>query len=360
MGKRCHCKAFELLLMGSAWVAAPLCVAASAAAVAAPPPAASVQTLLAPTAADSKTYTESFTTLALLADGTYVHTSLMISNIGLHNGRAVCRARISQKDGTAALYESFADAGDWHHIPATATAPESLHVGACTATARSGSYVLEANFAEAQLRMTLAQAPRAVVPPGHPVRVGDAFYESSILVPFASAQGTLRQGSGPQRTWTGSGYADHSRSTTLPKDLGYGWLRFRGLSAAGSRLLLVRYVAPAQGAHSPVLKAYLWRQGEARPQALRDPHIALPAAGTEAAALKVTVFDGAHRLMTLRASRALLREAPLEAYGLMGRLVGSVIGAVQTETYAATAVEEAAAGGTRALPGILEVDHTSG
>ena len=359
MAKLCSFRTFKLLLIGGTWVAVAMLPAPSASATA-PAPAGGVQPLLAPTAVDAKTYAESFTTLALLGDGTYVHTSLLISNIGLHNGRAVCRARIMQKDGTTALYESFADAGEWRHVPASATAPETLHIGACAATAHRGSWTLEANFAEAQLQLTLAQAPRAVVPPGHPVRAGSAFYESSILVPFAPAHGTVRLGSGAPRTWTGFGYADHSRSTTVPKNLGYGWLRFRGLSAAGSRLLLVRYVAPAEGAHSPVLQAYLWRQGEAQPQALKDPHIALPAAGAEAAALKVTVFDGATKLMTLHANRSLLREAPLEAYGLMGRLVGSVIGSVQSETYYATAEMEGAGGDCRALPGILEVDHISG
>ena len=351
MLKRCCYKTVVLLLMGYGWAAA---------AAAHEAPADRVQSLLAPTAVDAKTYAESFTTLALLADGTYVHTSLLISNIGLHSGRAVCRVRVMQKDGTASLYESFADAGAWHYVPASATAAESLHIGACTASAHRGSWALEANFAEAQLRLTLAQAPRAVVPPGHPVRANNAFYESSVLVPFAPAHGMLRQGSGAPRPWTGFGYADHSRSTTLPKDLGYGWLRFRGLGKTCSQVLLVRYVAPAAGAHSPMLQAYLWRQGEAQPQALKDPHIALPAAGAEAAALKVTVFDGATKLMTLHANRSLLREAPLEAYGLMGRLVGSVIGSVQSETYYATAEMEGAGGDCRALPGILEVDHISG
>jgi hypothetical protein len=264
-----------------------------------------------------------------------------------------------QKDGTASLYESFADAGAWRYVPASTTASQSLRIGACTATAHRGSWALKADFAEAQLQLTLTQAPHAVVPPGHPVRANNAFYESSVLVPFAPAHGSLRQGKGAPRTWTGFGYADHSRSTTVPKDLGYGWLRFRGLGAACSQLLLVRYVAPAAGAHSPVLQAYLWRQGEAKPQALKDPHIALPAAGAEAAALQVTVFDGTTKLMTLRANQSLLREAPLEAYGLMGRLVGSVIGSVQSETYSATAEIEGAESDCRALPGILEIDHIS-
>ncbi len=314
--------------------------------------------VFSPTPVDAKTYAESFSAMALLGDGTYVHATLMVSNIGMRAGRGMCKVQI-MKNGRHTAHEAMVDAKDWHHAKATADTAAALHMGPCTATASAHQVIFDMSLPDAHVKLTFNQGAHPVQPPGHPVEANQRFYESEILVPFSSVELSLGDGKAPPVLSQGSGYVDHSRSTTLPADLGYGWLRFRGFAPGCAKLLLIRYVRPAQGAHSPVLAAYTWREGSAAPVEVAAAQASLPAVDTAPEHLRVSLFSGKQHLATLTAQSALLREAPLEGYGLMGRVLGSIIGSVVTETFAATLEDPKGVGACKQLRGILEVDHVS-
>ncbi|HET6347315.1 MAG TPA: hypothetical protein VFH51_20450, partial [Myxococcota bacterium] len=152
----------------------------------------------------------------------------------------------------------------------------------------------------------------------------------------------------PPLALRGFGYADHSRSTTLPAELARGWLRFRGFAAGCSTLFLAR-LPPGEGP----LQGYLWRDGAAAPRPVAGLTANLPPEDAPPSAVVVQV-QGKDTTFTLRGRRLLYRDAPLEGYGLAGKILGAYIGRAVTQTYEAV-LEQAGACGR--IPGILEVDH---
>jgi hypothetical protein len=315
--------------------------------------------LLEPTGVNSRTYTESYNASARMPDGTFVRASLMISNIGLHAGRGICRLQLV-RNGTLQNLQKIVDVDGWHHAPASLNHPQSLQVGNCQLVAEPNALRWELSFDEVHAQLVVLQAPKTTPTPGYPVYKKDRFYTSELLVPFAPARLVFRPRGEAAQTREGFGSADHSRSTMLPGDLAYGWLRFRGGRPGCGRLLLVRYLTPAHGATPPKLAAYLWREGEAGPTRIAEPHMSLPVEAGPAAQLKASLFDGARPMFTVRGQRALLREAPFEEYGLMGKMVGAVVGRVVSETYDASLEDLSAPGDCKQVDGILEVDHLGG
>jgi hypothetical protein len=292
-----------------------------------------------------RSYAETYTTIATLDDGTYIQAQLVVSNLSLGRERGACRVLLVRPGQVPWTVAETVEREAW----ATATWPTpSLRVGPCrAATTRQGTTV-DLQLGGTSVLISLARRAEGVVPPGHPVHVDDAFYESEILVPFAPAEVVLARGSDPSESLRGFGYADHSRSTTLPGDLARGWLRFRGFGAGCSTLFLAR-LPPGAGA----LQGYIWRDGAPAPRALSGLVANLPPEDAAPGAVVVQV-QGKDTAFTLRGRRLLYRDAPLEGYGFAGRLLGAYIGRAVTQTYEAVLEQ---AGPCGRVPGILEVDH---
>ncbi len=311
---------------------------------------------LQPTPVDAKTYTETFGVDVRLDDGSFVHASLMISNVGLSSGRGICRLQ-HLVGGKSRLYQHIVAAENWHYDAAANGKAASLTVGPCRMVAEAQGLQLQLPFDEATFALRLDRPAQSIPTPGSPVHKGERFYESSILVPFARVQWRAQEAKKAAVELAGSAFVDHSRSTMLPGDLAYGWLRFRGGPPGCGRLLVVRYVEPAAGNRSPKLAAYLWREGEPAPRALQAPHMQLPAAGAAAEQVKATLFDGNLPLLRVRGKRSLLRAEPFAEQGLLGRMVGALLGKVVTETYAATLQDRQEGTHCPQIEGSLEVDH---
>jgi hypothetical protein len=161
-------------------------------------------------------------------------------------------------------------------------------------------------------------------------------------------QVVLEPAHGEPQILQGYGYVDHSRSTTLPKDLLKGWVRFRGFSEKCSTVLSVR-LPPGNG-QPP--QAYWWRQGSPKPEALTEVTVTMPAENFEQTPVDMVVHT-AQRDFKLTGKQLLYRDAPLESHGVLGRMVGAFVGHVVTKTYAATLHDGGSCGD---ISGVLELE----
>lgn len=305
-----------------------------------------VADVLRPHPLDSKRYFESTTVLALLDDGTYVQALVAVSNIGLGNGEGACRVQLAPPQGKAESFSQQVDADKWRFA---STPTPALHMGPCQLSATASGLQLDVGLDALQLSMTLQRPAQVTTPPGMPLKLEEGVYESQVLVPFAPAEVVLVRSEAAPRTLHGFGYAEHARSTALPKHMGQGALRFRGFAPGCSTLLYARWV-------NKVPSGYLWREGDKAPQPLAGWQLDLPQVDAAAQAVRVRAQGKSGQSLQLQARRRWFRSAPLEDYGLLGKMVGAWMGSVVNETFAA---ELDAGGACTHVPGVLEIDHNS-
>lgn len=313
---------------------------------------------LAPTLLPDETYGETFTAVADLEGGAYVQVSLTISNLGPGDAHALCRFLVIEPRMKPWLAADRFDRAQWHADDGPAP---RLIIGPCSATAGK-TLDITAALDGGQIHLVLDAPPSPVEPPEHRLPIGESFYESEILVPWARATLVVSRPGQPPRRLSGAGYADHSRSTALPSKIGRLWIRFRALGTPGA-LVLVRY--PPQG--EP--RGYAWSRGAAQPEALRhvkigrrDPKAAR--AGGDAARRgddetnpapewRVLLETQPHATWKIGSKDLIYRDAPVESHGLIGPLLKSLIGNPVTYTYHA---ELEITGSKQPIPGILEAE----
>lgn len=305
------------------------------------PAAAAAGTPLEPAVVGQESYAETFTAIADLQDGTYLQIQLMISNVGWGDQHGICRMLVVPPRGKAWTRAHKVSHRHWRY---QATPVPQLTVGSCTITG-ARAVIIDAGLDGGHLRLRLDAPLVSVLPPGHEVRVGSDSYCSDILVPRAPAEATLSLPGEEPRVLTGFGYADHSRSTTRPRDLGPLWVRFRGLGGSCSTLLLARLpggAAPAEG--------WVWPASSQAPQALQAVRLRVP---REPAPGNQVLVETAAGVYTLEPLARLFRYAPVEEHGMLGSIISSFVGNPVTITYRAVL----SGGSCGPVPGILEVTH---
>ena len=309
--------------------------------------------VFSPNLLGDKTYSESWTTVAVLPDETIVHAGLLISNAGLSSGKASCTAKVLDRAGKRWSGEILVDRDGWSFNPAY-----GLKVGACSLEQHDNETVLHMPFKDGTIKITYRDAPHATPMP-EMVHANDRFYDSQILIPFAKVTVLHPVPDAAPRSQAGFAFLDHTRSTTLPGDVGYGWMRFRGFAPECSRLVLTRFISPAKGKDKPKVQSVWWKEGESAPKAIKSPSMMLPPTDISADNLRATMYDGSERLFSLQGKRRLWRDAPFKEHGLMGRLVGAFVGDVVLEAFVAT-LEEPGDGPCKKVTGLLELDHFGG
>jgi hypothetical protein len=149
----------------------------------------------------------------------------------------------------------------------------------------------------------------------------------------------------------GGGYGDHSHSTVEPAKLARRWVRFRALRGESNLLLLGR--EGFDGGFGPV---YLWPSGGA-PQVLQRFDLRrTDEDATNKTASWQAELDSGQGPLTLRSTALLLRNAPVQDLGVLGRLVKGVVGS--PVTYVMRAVLERP--GQPTLTGVMEVTLDEG
>ncbi|HET9597777.1 MAG TPA: hypothetical protein VFP65_19470 [Anaeromyxobacteraceae bacterium] len=296
---------------------------------------------LRPTPA-SGTYGESFTFIADLDDGTYVHLTLALTTLGPGGLKTICRARIVPPGALpwAAATRLGSDAWSWAGGPG-----ERLAVGPCSAEMEGEGLAVEVALEGGRARLAFAARPAqapllrdaVVVVPGKQFR-------SEVMLFRTPVTATVALPGRPVRTVEGAGYADHSRSTISPLDLFESWVRFRALRGDRPVALLGR--RGRDGAFKPV-----WACEDGDHCRDLDRYEIRRAPDARPAAFAVTVGAGEDALQ-LRSGALLYRSAPVEELGLLGRLVKVVAGNPVTYVYRGTLQE----GDAPPVEGILEVE----
>jgi hypothetical protein len=296
----------------------------------------------APTVESDESYAETFTVIADLEGGVYVQAQLAISNAGLGSAHGACRLLVAtpgKKVWTGAL---TLDEDDWRFVEKTRT----LEMGPCTAQGGE-RVVLRAQLLRGFVELTFTAPVWPLAPPDIPVLSDDDFYWYEIVAPHSAVTAVVSTPELERTTLTGFAYADHSRGTMLPAKLARGWLRFRGLTGGCPTLLLVRF--PPKGGKP---EGWSWNPGASDLRRFDELRVELPGvtgskagdAHLSAKGLKVHLSPVTH----------LYRSAPSEEFGLMGRMVSSVVGKVVTHTVRAS-IERADGCGPQS--GILEISH---
>ena len=304
------------------------------------------QDILSPRMLNERSYSETYTAIADLEGDQYLQVQVGVSNLGLSKGRGGCRLLLLEKDELVAKEEIKVDRDDWaYHAGETSR----LDLGRC-ALSRGATTVFTGSFDAMSVTLTLDGSSAPVRPPSGRIEVGDAFYESDVMAPWAAATLQIGDERDGGRTLQGFGYADHSRSTTLPAKLASRWFRFRGLAESGSLLVLARFPPRSKG-ETPRPDGWIWAQGQAAPVALRD--LTLERVGDDDTAWRVSAESVNGEVYALFTERPIYRLAPVEDQGFLGRMLKGVIGNPVTRTF--RAIARRGVGSGTGLAGIAEV-----
>ena len=303
-------------------------------------PAAASAGPLRPLLIRRATYSETYTFIADLEDGTYLQLTLSLTNLGPGGTKGLCRALVFPKDGPA--WKASARVSR-EEVSFGEGPPERLAIGSCSARAGDGSWsvsvALEGGTAElAYLEPALRRSPHEAV-----VTVGGDRYESEVFYYRAAVRATFTLPGAVARTLEGRGYVDHSRGTVPPKSLARRFIRFRGL--AGERGLLLLGRESWEGEFAP-----LWACVEGEP-CLEYRSFQIEREGRGASTAFRIAVKGEGEPLLLRSGPLLYRDAPVEDLGLLGRLVAPLTGSPVTYVFRG----EAERGDLR-VPGILEVE----
>jgi len=300
---------------------------------------ASAAGLLQPEPIGAETYAESFTLSIDLGGGAYLQGQLAVSNLGPGDGQGACRFLYVPKPGQEVSAAQKFGKDKWRH---EAKPNPKMIVGPCSITAEASAVRFVAPLDEGRVEVTMKSKAQRVRPPQHDVRVGSAFYQTEIIVPWSKADVSITR-SGTTQKHSGHGFMDHSRSTTLPGKLANRWVRFRVLDPDHARLFLVRY--PSDGG-AP--QAWAWSAGEAKPSAVGRVKVGKKPGGKTPMFRALAMVKGKTWKMT--SERLIHRYAPVEKHGMLGAIVGSVVGNPITYTYVGKLDQ-----GGKALRGIMEV-----
>ena len=253
-----------------------------------------------------ETWSETWTAIADLADGSYVLVQYLFTNAGFGDGNAACRALWVPK-GSAGTNSADKAGGDW-------TASDGqLDVGDCSLSIAGGVTRFSAVTDDLTVELTLDKEARTRSAPDGRIDVDGAFFQSEVLVPWAAATVEV-QG----RTLTGMGYLDHTRSTTMLPKIAAGWYRFRGYY--GDTVMLVQARLPASGGAA---QGFVWSVDGVT--ALSDFTV------VGHAPIALAVGDA-----QLVAAERIYQYKPAEQYGMLGDLAKPFVGDPTTTTYRAT------------------------
>ena len=269
-----------------------------------------------------ETYSEVYTAIADLDDGTYALLQLLFTNAGLGDGKATCRALVVEKGDKGINHFVDMDRDEWSYDPTG----DALSAGPCVLEKSQTGIAFHAVINGMSLRIGFDGSPRVRKPPHSRIVDGSSFHQTEIFLPWASVTATWQLPGKAQKTSVGMGYLDHVRSNMLVKHTAKQWIRFRGYQGGDPVLLQLRYL-PKGG-----IEGWVWRRGQ--PAAVSvDPASVQTRVSSEG--LEVIVSDGAGQF-TLRSGSTLFRYRPVEQHPY-GKFMKPVLGNPETITYRSSA-----------------------
>lgn len=292
---------------------------------------------LEPVILSNETFTESFTAIADLEDGSYVMMQIGISNAGPGDRNGACKILLAKPNQKAWTVEQLFKDKTNHSYQAAPT--PKLSVGTCFAEAGTDALRFVADVKGHKLELSLQADANKTRQPAHRATPGGSFYELEVLVPWASATVQLTKKGQATQTLKGHGYSDHSRATALPGKTASRWVRFRALRSGQSQLMLVRFPpkGPAVGWH--------WAQGQKRANITR-------AMARKKNGGWMAMVDGKGGPWRIRSKELLFRNAPLENKGMLGSMLGAMVGNPVTYTFRGVLESKKT---RQKIPGLFEV-----
>jgi hypothetical protein len=303
------------------------------------------RSVLEPNLLSDEIFAENFTVIADLEDSTYLQIGVTITNIGPGDANGYCYAYAIPPRDKAWVAANHFDREAWSF---TDGAKAELKVGTCRLVAGEKLTAI-ASLEGSEITIEVDAAPASIDTPERHFAVGEGFFESDLFIPWARAKGTLKLADKPAVTLAGHGYADHSRSVALPAKIARMWIRFRGLAEQGSSLLEVRYPPSGEA------RGYSWVEGQDKAaQPIRRVKVGRKQDKDKRSPPEWRVLVETHDKASWRiTTEALLhRDAPVEQYGVAGKIIGKIIGNMVTYTY--RAVLEDPSG--KRLRGIFEAE----
>lgn len=299
-----------------AWLAPVVAILAALAS-----PARAAAPLLRPSPAGHGSYGETYTFLADLEDGGYLHLSLGLTTLGPGGIKGICRALVVPPEGPLWKGSERVGRDGWRWEDG---ATERLAIAACSAWNGADASGVEVKVDGATIRVELSGPLGERVPPEATISIGREFYRTSILGSRLPARVSLALPGQPARTVAGSAFVDHSRSTVKPRDLAKRWIRFRALRGERGLLLLGR--EGHDGRFTPG-----WACDDPGP-CRRFPSFQVTRNGEKPPSFRATLR--ADELpIAIDSGKLLFRDAPLDDLGVLGPLVAPFVGAPVTYVY---------------------------
>lgn len=290
-------------------------------------------------------YSETFTFIGDLDDGSYVHISLVLTNLGPGSLKGLCRAIVASKGARTVKAGQHVDRDDFRWS-GNRDGNEVLRIGACSAWIEGEETGVEVSVDRVKLKLVFAGRPlRRSLLHDASVLVGQSLYRSEVLLLRTPVEATIGLAGAPPRNVSGAGYVDHSWSTVPPKDLASRWVRFRALR--GSRALVILARESVDGRFSPAWAC----EGPDRCQEFTGFQVEKHGEG-DAATFTTSLLDAGKPAIVIRSDRLLFHDAALDDLGFLGKILTPIVGA--SVTYVSRA--EASSGEGDPVEGILEVE----
>lgn len=276
---------------------------------------------LKPRPLDSEAYGETYTTIGDFKDGTYVLLQLLLSNAGIGDQKAACRATVVPRNGKTLNDTGRVGRDGWRYV----AKENRLDVKHCQIRAVSGKTTFQVTVDSVSVEMTMSRSAKVTQPPGHELRTDDGFYRAQVLVPWSDATLRVTPKGGKSVESQGKAYLDRTLSNVLLPDIADAWYRFRGFFGTQPVLIEIRF--PPEKA-KPV--GWIWQGDGGRPTPL-DSAIKL----TKSKGGIQLNFSQAGQTFTLRSTQRVYEYEPVKEHGIMGRLAKPWIGDPKISTFRA-------------------------
>ena len=267
-----------------------------------------------PNFTDDETFSESFTAVADLRDGTYILLQLLFSNAGFGDYKGACRILIVPKDSEG--YNASINVGtkEWKGNE------KGVTVDTCSLRTEGATTSFVASADNIAAHLTINASMTDLRFPEQDIKKDDfdGFYHQDIWYTSAPISATYTTPKG-KNTSTGYVYLDHGRSNMILPNVAQKWIRFRGFYGTDPIILQVR-VPPKEEARG-------WFFVHDKVTTLTNTDMLI--------SKNDFTIQGKDTAVLTRGDIRFIYK-PIEAYGTAGSIAKAFIGNPVTTTYNAT------------------------
>ncbi|GEM_PF-3403893 len=275
--------------------------------------------LLKPHLHKADAYSEVYSLVLELEDGGHAQIELAVSNIGIGDNNAMCRAFVVN-GRRSWKFASIIKPKDWRY-----TAPDNLRIGRCSIDYRAGVLRVVGRGRGGTLTATVKTKLSSRSFPGHRIVTKGGFFDAERLLHNAVANVSMS----PSKAGVGVTQAQATMHrfwvTAPPSELASRWVRVFGLGKTSTLIVHARELPGRKGARGAISASPNHRFVALKGLKLRR-------VGTRRI---LTIGVGKSRYH-VRLGKRLFRHAPLEDAGVIGRIIRMFVGNPVTETFRAT------------------------